>query len=489
MERRRSRRVFPRGIGSGRPRVRYAHTKRVGHWWLLFLLVFIGCSSLATLKGFYEPITSDLQSGDYETAVEKIEAAKKSKKYAEKDRFLYFIDSGLAHFYASSYEASNTKLTLAEDAAEELFTKSISRAAASLVLNDNVLEYAGEDYEILYTNLFKALNYLELNKFDDAFVEIRRANLKLELLEQKYAGAAQELKRASKENEDHADISYTVKKVRFHNDAFARYLSMHMYAADGMFDDARIDYDMLQDAFVTQPHVYDFNIPPVAYDSKEKAIVSVVALAGLSPVKEALNLRIRTDKDLDLVQVLYDGPGRGDEEYGHFPLPVSEDYYFKFAIPVIASRPSYIDRIRVLVNGESVGALRLLEDVGKVARETFQAKKSLIYIRSVARAITKGLAAHKLKEEADKKTENRVARWLKKAAIDVGTDIIENADLRCSRLLPGRIFVGDFEIEPGSYDIDVQFLDHHGGLIQSTTYTGYRVGKRSFNLVKAVSLN
>ena len=30
-----------------------------------------------------------------------------------------------------------------------------------------------------------------------------------------------------------------------------------------------------------------------------------------------------------------------------------------------------------------------------------------------------------------------------KAAVDVGTDIIENADLRCSHLLPGKVYIGD----------------------------------------------
>jgi hypothetical protein len=469
--------------------VRSAQYTRWRFRWFLVLLVLGGCSFLATRKGFYGPITADLQAGSYEAAVAKIEAARESKKYADKDRFLYFIDSGLAYFYASQYELSNQQLTLAEDAAEELFTKSISRAATSLLLNDNVLEYAGEDYEILYTNLFKALNYLQLNFYDDAFVEIKRANLKLELLEQKYADAAKELQQAKTDEGKRVDIPYEVKKVRFHNDAFARYLSMHMYAADGMMDDARIDYDLLQDAFMSQPHVYDFQMPDVKYASSGGAILSVVALAGLSPVKEPLNLRIRTDKDLDLVQVLYDGPGRGDEEYMHFPIQVSEDYYFKFAIPVIAQRPSFIHRVRVLVDEEVVGELELLEDVGRVAGETYEAKKSLILIRSVARAVSKGLAAHKLKEEADKKTENSLARWLKKAAIDVGTDILENADLRCSRLLPDRILVGDFEIEPGTYTITVEYMGSGGGLIHREIYPDVRVDQRAFNLVHSVSLN
>ncbi len=167
-------------------------------------------------------------------------------------------------------------------------------------------------------------------------------------------------------------------------------------------------------------------------------------------------------------------------------MPISEDFYFKFSIPQIVSRPSYVSRIRVYADKEFLGELQLLEDVAKVAQETFQAKKSLIYLRTVARAVFKGLAAYKAKKKAD---TGGVGGWLKKAAIDVATDISENADLRCSRLLPGRIYVGDFEIEPGTYDLTIEFLDADGDLISATDINGYQVLKKGLNLVEAFSLN
>src|SRR5512137_1802896 len=107
-----------------------------------------------------------------------------------------------------------------------------------------------------------------------------------------------------------------------------------------------------------------------------------------------MNLRIRTDKDLGLVQILYDDPENEGAEYGHLLLPVEEDYYFKFAIPKIVDRPSGIASIRVWSGNKLLGELGLLEDVGKIARETFEAKKTLIYLRSVVRAVAKGLATH-----------------------------------------------------------------------------------------------
>ncbi len=451
---------------------------------LAVVIAVAGCGSVSTQRKFYGPITAELRAGKPDSSVALIEKAREKNKYAEKDRLLYFIDAGMLNHYAGDYQASIEKLQLAEAAAEELFTKSISRAAVSLLLNDNFLEYSGEDYEILYTNLINALNYIEQDDFDGAFVEIRRANLKLDLLEQKYGDAAAELQRGLEEYSNRVDIAYAIDKVRFYSDAFARYLSMQIYAAEGKMDDARIDYDYLVAAFQTQPHIYDFPMPPVRYSSEDKVILSVVGLAGLAPIKEPLRLRIRTDKDLDQVQILYDGPDQEDVEFAVLPVKVSADYYFKFAIPVLQRRPSSVGRIQVSAGGNVLGELSLIENVSSVAEETFAAKKSLIFIRSVARAVAKGLAGHKLKKKAD---TGGVGGWLKKAAIDVAADISEDADLRSSQFLPGMIYVGDFEIEPGQYDLTIEFYDHDGDFIEQTTIEGYQVLERGLNMIRAYS--
>ncbi|MDH4158319.1 MAG: hypothetical protein OEW00_13695 [candidate division Zixibacteria bacterium] len=445
-----------------------------------------GCSSVATKKKFYEPITAELRSGNYSGAAAQLEQAKEKKKYAQKDRLIYFIDAGLANHYAGDYATSNAKLTLAEAAAEELFTKSVSRAMLSMVLNDNTLEYAGEDYEVLYTNLIMALNYIALRKFDDAFVEIRRANEKLDVLERKYTEMARDFRIAAQKDTSQAPIDYQADKVRYYNNAFARYLSMHMYAAEGKADDARIDYDLLVDAFESQPHIYDFEMPDVKTRSEDAAVLSVIGLAGLAPVKEALSLRLRTDKQLKLVQILYDDPKAENPEYGHLPIDVKEDFYFKFAIPQMVERPSAVNSINVYADGRYIGELKLIEDVTRVAVETFQAKKSLIYLRTVARALAKGLANYKAKKKAD---TGGLGGWLKKAAIDVATDLTENADLRTAQFLPGRIYVGDFEIEPGTYDISAEFLTIDGMVIHRQHVDGVKVTPGNFNPVEVFSLN
>ncbi len=449
-------------------------------------MLVAGCGSMATRNKFYDPITAELHLSEYQSAAEKIEAARSDGKYGKKDRLIYYIDAGLAHHYAGNYDTSVVLLLAAHDAADELFTKSISRAATSILLNDNALEYAGEDYELLYLNLINALNFLALGRFDDAFVEIRRANHKLEMLDNKYAEAAAQMNRGSRDDTAAVALDFEPEKTRFNNDAFARWLSMHMYAAEGKIDDAEIDRIWLARAFQEQPHIYDFELPEVKYRSKEAAVLSVVALTGESPRKEALSLRLRTDKDLNLVQILYTDSEGEESEYGHLPLPVSQDYYFKFAMPKIVTTPSLVSRIRVSVDGESIGDLHLIDDIGKIAEDTFRARKSIIYIRTIMRALFKGLATHKLKKKAD---TGGLGGWLKKAAIDVGTDLTENADLRSSRLLPGRIYIGDFEIEPGRHNITVDFFDPTGHIIKTETLYDFPVNASGFNLARAVSLN
>jgi hypothetical protein len=140
----------------------------------------------------------------------------------------------------------------------------------------------------------------------------------------------------------------------------------------------------------------------------------------------------------------------------------------------------------VIADSLYIGELQLIEDVYSVSEEIFRKKKSMIYFRSIARAVAKGLLAHRAKQKLD---TGGLAGWLKKAAVDVATEISEAADLRCSRLLPGLIYVGDFELPPGVYDLRIEFIDANGDLISVTEYPDYEVTGRGLNMVEAFSLN
>lgn len=451
---------------------------------LIILFSLSGCSLFQSGTGWYKPLAIQMQNDQAQNVVQTIESAKKNGMYDHKDRFLYYLDSGLAYHYAQEPDSSIRRLHLAEQAAEDLFTKSVSRDAMSWLLNDNVLEYPGEDYEILYSNLFKALDFSGKGQWESAMVEIRRADLKLAMLEQKYAGLVNELNRNT-DQKSNSSIAYHVDKIQFHNDALARYLSMHFYAAAGDPDNARVDYDKLKLAFENQPMIYNFPMPKVIYQpSPGQTILSVIALSGLSPVKEKFDLRIRGDKTLNLIQILYTDTHQQDPFYTHIPMLLNHDFYAKLSIPRVVERPSDISSIWVYTDTGLLGQLQVLEDVYQVAQETFKARKSLIYLRSVARVVAKTIAGYQLKKKVD---NPHFDGWLKKILVDVYTDLSEGADIRCCHLLPGKIWVGDFELTPGEYHLRIEFLDRNQRLLSAKEFDHYRIKPGQMNLVEAAS--
>jgi len=137
----------------------------------ILALLFVGCSYVSTNNVFFEETTQKVYNGNYPGAINSVINAKEDV-YQLKDRVMYYLDLGMLYHFNGDYKLSNEFLTKAERAIEELYTKSISKAALSMALNDNALDYGGEDYEDIYLNIFKALNYINLNDPEDAFVEV-----------------------------------------------------------------------------------------------------------------------------------------------------------------------------------------------------------------------------------------------------------------------------------------------------------------------------
>ena len=260
---------------------------------VLLLATFIGCSSMRTSKGQYVGVAEKLKEQDYDACLEQIEDSK-DKFYKEKEKVLFYLDMGMLYHYDGDYVKSNEFLTEAEYAIEDLYTKSVGKAAASMLLNDNALDYFGEDYEDIYLNIFKALNYLHLNKSEDAFVEIRKVNNKLNLLEDKYKKIAKQYNESEDKKKE-----FKIGDNKFHNSALARYLSMLLYQAEGKYDDAMIDLAQIEEAFELQPIVYDFTQPELDkyLADTDKAQLYFLTFVGNSPEKKTNTLWIHTEKN------------------------------------------------------------------------------------------------------------------------------------------------------------------------------------------------
>ncbi|MDR1949896.1 MAG: hypothetical protein LBQ38_10935 [Spirochaetaceae bacterium] len=420
--------------------------------------LFLSCATTNPYAG----IDNEVYRGNYEDGLAAIDGHKKNI-YRDKDLILYHLDKGMVNHYARRYEDSIQNLQDGERAIEEAYTKSITMEIGSYILNDRTREYDGEDYEDIYINAFNALNYYHLRNTEDALVEIRRMNNKLQFLSSKYGVITSNLQKQALESS--AAIPYDPESatVQFSDSALARYLGLLFYRGIGQYDDARIDRDHLKLAFANAPSVYTYPPPQSLEEELEippgKARLNVIGFSGLSPVKVEETVRI--------------------------PLP--NERWVKIALPVMEYRPSLVSRIEVRVNEDAPFVLELLEDIEAVARETFKEKVGLIYFKSVLRAVTKGLTSSVLSGASEEVGgQAGLALWLVSLGTQAFAEASERADLRISRYFPAKAWVGGINLDPGVYTLHINYYAANGRLLATYIDDQVTVREGALNLAEAV---
>jgi len=430
-----------------------------------------------------------LARGEYSAAIAKIEEAKDTA-YTHKDRVVYYLDIGMLYHWNGEYEKSNAMLEKAERGIEENFTKSVSRSASSMIMNDNVLAYAGEDYEDIYLNAFKALNYLALGRNDDAFVEVRRIDNKLKLLETKYSMVARKMNQAEEAHE-----SFVPGKSHFQESALGRYLGMMLYRQDLKWDDVRIDREKIDQAWKLQPNIYTFpkpNFSPMIQRIRApKARLNVIAFSGQAPDKKAGTFYIHTEENIIVFAGTSENYLGKQSLSGLSFIPwdgISEGYHFKIQLPDMVKHPSETKRIEIEIEGMAGKTLQPLESLENVAIETFGIQKPLIFLKTITRAVVKGLAAEQAKQEMTKNMDGGVAFFTRIAA-DLLVDSTENADLRVSRFFPAKASVREIHLYEGVYNIKINYYGTSGRLLYTDERPSFQVEANRLNVLESTYLN
>lgn len=441
---------------------------------ILVAMMLCSCASMKTSTKQYEGYSEKLASQSYGALISQIEESK-NKYYTAKEKLLYYLDVGMLYHFDGKYQKSNEMLDIADTLFDDLYTKSVSKGAASLFLNDNALEYSGEDYENIYISIFMAMNYLHLNQFDEAFVEIRRIDNKLKSLETKYQTMS-----AKMNNSGERKFSIKHGRNHFHNSALGRYLSMLMYKAEGKMDDARIDERKMEDAFRNQRSIYGFKSPDVSntLSSDQNPRISVLSFVGKSPIKKENKLLVTTYKGYIRVE------GQGGFDYSDtIYLPVDEGFHIKFSFPTIYQGESEVDFIKLLVDDKAY-KLEKIEDIGVVASETFKVKEPIIYGKTLTRALAKAFGSSAFKKWIKDKAKKEAKKQKKKTSDDdmvtflfeVGTDIVnwavdsavdatENADLRISHFFPNACYIREVSVSQGTHHVKLEYYNSFGQMI------------------------
>ena len=131
----------------------------------------------------YALVENNLRAGQNKQADAVIREAEKD--YGAKNRVLYGMDRGMTLHLAGDYQQSNAVLERADEEVERLYTRTVRSESAAFLTNDYALPYEGDPYEQVLVNVVKALNYAIMNKWQDALVEARRIDHRLNVLSDK----------------------------------------------------------------------------------------------------------------------------------------------------------------------------------------------------------------------------------------------------------------------------------------------------------------
>ena len=441
--------------------------RRMAFRGFLLLAAFFSLLSCAGGPDAYVRIDAEMQAGSYENALASVEnesAPIRKAVYTSKNEILLYLDRGMIRHFAGQYTDSSIDLETAEILIEQAYTRSISQEIGSYILNDNVKDYSGEDYEDLYINVFNSLNYYHNNSLEGALVEIRRLNEKLNFLADKYEKAKEKVLDSNRQIESR---NLPMETSSFSNSALARYLGILFYRGAGRMDSARIDYEELSRAWELFPAIYPGDVPSPVEDELDvpegMGRLNVIAFTGLSPVKKAQHIFI--------------------------PLPLPPpNHSARISVPVLIDRPQTIQWAEAVLDTGQKFKLELIEDMGAVARETFKLKSGLTVlkttVRTIAKATTSAVLARAASDNAGKKNDGlgSFVGFLGR----IFTEASEQPDTRLSRYFPCHALIGGINLEPGRYTVMVNFYGS-GGLVYSEQKEIW-VRERALNLEEFVCL-
>jgi hypothetical protein len=401
--------------------------KTIGVCFALFLVA--GC---ARQLAYFKKVEKSAGQRQFLQAAEVVK--KHNDKYGERDRVLYHLDRGLLFFYAGDHDKAVEYLSIAEKEMDDLFTKSLSKQAASLVTNEYVLPYPGLDYEQVLINSFLAMAFAGRREYDEARVESRKVNTKFGLLKEKNA-----------------------KNKGIKDNGFVRYLSGVLYEQDGDLDNAYISYYNAAKAY---RHEAATPVPA----SLGGVLLALAQKTGRTDDLDQLNKEYGPEPpphaglgkaEIVCVGFVGMGPKLVSKEYsGTFVDKDGKTHHLKFAIPDYAKVGSHSRGMAVSASGGAARAnAELAEDTRALCKNDLEARMGKIIAKTAARVLAKTVAGEKAKGKLYGKKP--VANLLIGLTTDVLMDQLEHADTRVCRLFAGQVFLARVPVEPGDYDVTV----------------------------------
>ena len=384
-----------------------------------------------------------MASGAFETALVHVSSRDEA---APRDRLLRSLYHGIVAYYAGDYARSGKSLRVADEMAEDRFTKSISRGALSLVSNDLVLPYMPGDTERLLVHYYGALGYLRRGDVPGAAVEARRLSQLLQQFDERlddsdrsaraflryFAGAVFE---AAGERND-ADVAY--------RNAAALGAPATLAAARPIAPGSGEVIVLLERGFVAQRVEENLHIDVV--ESERDSLAQQADTRDLPPPEVVISRMMRQLESAPDGGVYRSGGARHIRREGH-DTDEAGRLVLKVAWPVFLPPLREPLPATVVLPGDRSASFSLVGDISEGIVADYRRQRIMLLTRTVARAAVKLAAA-----EAAEEKKGSGARTLATLA----GAVLEHADTRSWHLLPADVALTRITLPVGRHRLTVR---------------------------------
>ncbi|WP_224244246.1 COG3014 family protein [Hyalangium gracile] len=381
-------------------------------WALLLLLgpvLLVGCAGDYVARTY--GVRQAYEGEDYPRALSELEDLERNGN--PNDTLLVLLDKGMVLHAAGRWQESIQVLAKADRLSQELDGISIREEAGALLSNERQRAYRGEDFEKLMISVLQALNYAQLGQDEDALVEVRRVNERLQRM-------------------------IVEEKKPYEQLAIARYIGGVLYEDQRNWDSAYIDYAK---ALELEPR-----LGPLA-----EPLLRLAKLAGRDEAYAELLQRFPNVPHEPL------GPGEGQVvvviEAGLSPEKQSINRPYQPGAVELVTVPVYRDRSATPQAQVSVGAVTegavTVTSLEQVAKVHLDDRIGRMLAKQLAGVVVKaGVAAG-----AGALTKSEEVGYLTFLLLNLGNE----ADLRSWLSLPAEFQLARFRLPAGRHMVQVDY--------------------------------
>ncbi len=318
---------------------------------ILAALLLTGCMSAKKKIKIFD---ADFGTGKYDKAAEFALSQKDKKADIDESNLLWTLQAGAALRVSQNYDKSTALFTESEKILkyhnlESMAGQGVS-ATASVLINDAVLDYRGEEYDGIMSNTYKALNCIAIKNYDKARVEFNRAEERQRRARVRYSAELAKRRKSIKEKKNaNFDVQKTADNPQLNSSIKQRYSNLENFRA----------YPDFSNPFTTYMAGLFFHLINDGDNSKSTNLLKRVY--GMVPnnkyVLEDFQAADKQERQQNTVWIIFEnGLGPIKEEI-KINIPIflisQKIKYIGVAFPILKMRPAAHDSLWITTSDQS----------------------------------------------------------------------------------------------------------------------------------------